>query len=248
MGSAVYHQYDRKAPSFCSDVLAKFGTNPYGQPLFRVSWSESVLEQVGGTWEDRAKEDEVNRIAIAGSFVHDTNPVVAKTAAFRWVPRYPFPEPRWVLEKWLPTSVSPDYWYNTPQLLDFESGLPLLGPYLEHGDYHLCYKLEDRGKFMPVTASVVEYYARLIEAGKEYSDVQKRLAIEERLKRAKRDYDNRFDAVWDDAQLAGGTENLFMSMRGGKSKDRVKPEDVKFGNVDDIPLNLPRKSGFSQLF
>ncbi|MDE2107041.1 MAG: hypothetical protein KGL39_58075, partial [Patescibacteria group bacterium] len=38
----------RKPPSWCKSLLSRFGTNLYGQPLYRVIWSEDRLEPVPG--------------------------------------------------------------------------------------------------------------------------------------------------------------------------------------------------------
>ena len=54
------------------------------------------------------------------------------------------------------------------------------------------------------------------------------------------------DAVFDDAQPAFGVTRLMSSGYGGKTADRVKPEDVSLASVDRLPAWLPRKAGFYQ--
>ena len=66
---------------------------------------------------------------------------------------------------------------------------------------------------------------------------------EVRLARKQRDYDNMFDAVYDDAQLAGGTTNLFQAVSGPKT-NRKTVDDVK---IVAAPKGLPTKAGHRQL-
>jgi len=64
------------------------------------------------------------------------------------------------------------------------------------------------------------------------------------MERQQREWSNRVDAIFDDSQLAGGTSNLFMSMRGAKSAARTKPEDVTFADADTLPSWVPKTAGF----
>jgi hypothetical protein len=217
----VLAQYDRPTPPWVEAVLRKFGNNPYGQPLFRIVWSEGVLEHV-----------------------------LQPSGNYGWQQRYPGAE-RWILEKWLPPSYSREQWYRLFSMPVMDDGTGqlmgrcILGPYLEHGDYHCCYKLEFRGEFMPLTVAVVEYYARLIEAGKEYTEVQNKFAIEQRVAKEKRDWENRCDAIFDDAQPAFGVQRI-MTGYGAKTS-RTKPEDVSLRSVEELPDWVPRTPGFRQM-
>lgn len=202
-------------------MLAKFGRTPYGQPLFRVVWSETRMEQV-----------------------------LLHTGEYGWQMRY-LGDPCWILEKWLAPSYSREEWYR---LFSVQVSDPVsnqlwakcyLGPYLEHGDYHACYRLERYGKPMPLTLAIIEYYARLIEAGREATEAQRRYAIEQRHARERRDWENRFDAIFDDAQPAFGVQAI-MSGYGAKTT-RVKPEDVSLGSVEKLPDWVPRTPGFHQV-
>ena len=177
--------------------------------------------------------------------VVDSNPVLSESAEYRTVPRYR-DKHRWVLEKWLPCSYSRDEWYSDQRLVDQKSGLHLLGPYPEQGDYHAAYILEVRGEYVDLSAGLIEYYCRLNEAAREHTDAQRREAIEERIRRERRDWENRFDAIFDDAQPSFGVTSI-MSGYGEKTKDRVKPEDVKFESMDNAPEWIPRTPGFKQI-
>lgn len=220
MRYSVGAQYDRQTPVWVSQVLSKFGKNPYGEPIFRIVWSEGRMEQV-----------------------------LLATGHYGWQQRYE--GAFWALEKWLPTSYSQDMWYelfavpvSDPVSSELWS-MSYLGPYLEHGDYHLCYRLERDGVAMPLTMAIVEYYCRLIEHGKEYGHVEKQEAIAARHAKAKKDWERRCDDVFDDSQPAFGV-GAVMTGYGAKTS-RVKPEDVNLARVEDLPDWVPRTPGFRQI-
>lgn len=239
------HQYDRRTPEWTAEVLEKFGRNHFGVNIYRVVWGESRMEMVGGTWLNRLHGDESNHVTHRGRMIVDSNPVLSQSAEYRTVPRYPGKE-RWVLEKWLPCSYSRDDWYSDSRLVDQQSGLHLCGPFPEHGDYHAAYVLEVGGEYIDLTAGVLEYYCRLNEAAREHTDAQRRNAIEDRVMREKRDWENRVDDIFDDSQPAFGVTSI-MSGSGEKTKDRTRPEDVKFEDVNDLPDWMPKQSGFHQI-
>ena len=89
-----------------------FGISENGSNLYRVVFSTSRLQLLGGKWKDGRTE-------------------------YRWVPRYPTPVPMWVLEKWLSAA---DYagaeseWPKCP-----ETGLLTMGPYPKDGEYEFCF-------------------------------------------------------------------------------------------------------------
>lgn len=218
---SVLAQYDRPTPPWVAQMLRKFGTNRYGQPNFRIVWSEGVMEQV-----------------------------LLYTGEYGWQQRYPG-DPCWMLEKWLPTSYSREQWYETfaVQVSDpISSELwtkSYLGPYLEFGDYHACYRMERNGEPMPLTMAIIEYYCRLIEHGKEYSILENVEAQRAIRAREKRDWERKCDDVFDDSQPAFGV-GAVMTGYGAKTS-RVKPEDVNLASVDDLPDWVPRTPGFRQV-
>lgn len=240
----VTRQFDREAPSFCADILAKFGFDSIGDPIYRVVWSESQFETIGGVWEERADSTRGTSIVRRGNMLVDSNPVVTTKVGYKQVSKYPDfkgKNARWILEKKLPCSYTPAQWDWF--FFDPASGLYHSGPYPEHGEYWCSKILTDRGEYMEPTADVIEYYARLVAAGDEYAEYQKKEAQEERRRRQQRDYDNNFDAVWDDSQLAGGTTNIFQAVSGPKT-NRKSVDDVKFV---EAPKGLPTKAGHRQL-
>lgn len=241
MTSSELHSYDRTPPAYCAQILSKFGQNPYGENIFRVVWSESQTELVGGVWEDRVFERGTT-IVKDKNFTRDDNPVIARTAAYRRVLKYSDAK-CWILEKWLPCSYSP--WLWNYRFMDVESGLNILGPYPEFGDYHCCYRLTDRGKYREPSAFIIEYYARMIQAGLEYTEAHRKAAFEARIKKQQRDFDNRFDAIFHDSQAAGGTTNLFQAVSGPKT-NRKSVDDVKIIERPDTPWT-PAESGNRQV-
>lgn len=92
--------------------LRSFGIAENGSNLYRVVFSTSRLQMLGGKWKDGRTE-------------------------YRWVPRYPVPTPFWALEKWLSAA---DYagaeseWPKDP-----ETGLFTMGPYPRDGEYEYCF-------------------------------------------------------------------------------------------------------------
>jgi hypothetical protein len=240
----VTAQYDRETPSFCQDILRKFGQNHLGENIYQIIWSEVPTETVGGMWEERADPTKGTSVVRRGKMLMDSNPVIKKHPCYKEISKYPDfkgDKARWILEKWLPCSFSPEIWHW--KFYDSASGLYLSGPYPEHGEYWFSKVLTDRGNYIECTADVVEYYARLIAAADEYPEHAKREAYEERQKRKQREYDNRFDDIFHDAQVAGGTMSLFQAVSGPKT-NRKSVDDVKFV---EAPAHLPKTPGNRQL-
>jgi hypothetical protein len=156
------------------------GTNRFGEPHYRAVWGWSRLAWIGGKWEDRNAAGELIR----------------ETVELRLVPKYE-PHDRWHIERWLPPEAygSPRDWYA--QTLEREggpaslfAGVPALGPYPVRGEYeHCCTLAGRRGEFVQLTATLAEYIARAIEAGRHVSPGQRRRAIERREEHNERDYD-----------------------------------------------------------
>lgn len=237
------HQYDRETPAFAAEILSKFGTNDYGEPIFRIVWSETQFETMGGVYEERANPMVSSHITKWGQMLVDSNPVVRINATYKTVTKYPDfqgDKARWILEKWKPCSYSPAQWDY--EFLDRSVGIYLSGPYPERGEYWFSKVLTVRGDYLEVTAEFVEYYARLIAAGDEYSDVQKQIAMRTRRERAQKDKNNQFDAVFHDAMPVGGVTAAYSGP--GKKTNRRSVDDVK---ILPVPTGLPTTGGSRQL-
>lgn len=169
-------------------------------------------------WEDRGERTPATNTEV---FLEGKDTTVdRKVAEYRWVQKYP--APRWVLEKWL-TAIeyggSPTSW-NIVQKEE-ESGLLVLGPYPEKGEYEECYIFPEGEP--PSTA--VETIIQLIEAGRKYSYAENRDAHLRALHQQKKDSVNRAEAIWRDSQDA--FNNLPSNVRPGKrTADQVKLDHI----------------------
>lgn len=94
--------------------LTRYGSNPYGEPLYRVVFAPSVRHLVGGRWRDGAVE-------------------------YRSRPTYGHIGNEWVLERWVPA-----HEYCGMSQSDYEirfrneTGLFTMGPYPSNGTYVMC--------------------------------------------------------------------------------------------------------------
>lgn len=50
------------APTYHPTSMARFGLNPYGQPLWRIVFAESVKRLVGGLWPDGKEEYRLRKV------------------------------------------------------------------------------------------------------------------------------------------------------------------------------------------
>jgi hypothetical protein len=170
-----------EATAFVERVLRLAGgNNRFGEPNYRAVWGWSRLGWIGGKWEDRD---------AAGTLVREV-------IELRLAPKYA-PHDRWHIERWLPPEAygSPREWYA--QTIERENGIsvPALGPYPRRGEYEHCFTLSGPGgEFVQLTPTVAEHIAGAIERGRHASAVRRRVAIEERERRAEREYD---EWVWE---------------------------------------------------
>jgi hypothetical protein len=92
--------------------MARFGLNPYGEPLYRIVFAPSRRYLCVGEWPDGAN-------------------------CARWARLYTRLGNIWVMEKWLPAAdfakCTQDHW-NLHMLA--------LGPWPEKGDYEICHPFE----------------------------------------------------------------------------------------------------------
>jgi len=95
--------------------MLRYGLNPYGEPLYRIVFTQSRRHLVGGAW------------AGEGNTYH-------------WVPKYRQITAPWILERWRPEVVSRKKWET--EMVDPVSGWPLLGPYPSRGDYDMVWEFD----------------------------------------------------------------------------------------------------------
>jgi hypothetical protein len=162
------------------------GTNPYGEPNYRVVWGWNRLAWIGGKFEERDP--------ASGSLLREV-------VELRQEPKYPAVN-RWHIEKWLPpeTYGSPRMWYA--QTIERENGvsIPALGPYPSRGEYEHCFTLEGpRGEFVQLTPTVAEHIARAIEWSRLFPRSAKKRALHDRQQRQENAYDRWAYDLLDDA-------------------------------------------------
>jgi hypothetical protein len=151
------------------------GRNRFALPNYRAVWGWSRLGWIGGKWADRDAEGNLIR----------------EVMCLRREPKY-VPHDRWHIERWMApeTYGSPREWYAQTIERDGGVGIPALGPYPLRGEYEHCFTLQSsRGEFVQLTATVAEYVARAIEAGRHADASQRRAAIDAREEKSERDYD-----------------------------------------------------------
>lgn len=110
----------REAPAWFQDRLTSTGgTNPYGDPIFKLVWSQS------------------ERMTVGGYFAKDG------FTGYREMPAYG-PDPAWCIVMWEPAPCygTPWRWYSAHK--DEATGLQELGAYPVNGRHRLIQKLVHR--------------------------------------------------------------------------------------------------------
>jgi hypothetical protein len=189
--------------------LKGFGTNPYGEPIFRVVWSESRYYLVGASHVEYDGDPANDRKLKQQG--RDPN-IVRRTVGYKWLPLYPG-QPRWIMEMWKSpigftgcTKEQWDIYYRDPI-----SNLSTLGPYPERGEYAECsgYPLSK----IPTRDEIVRFIY-FVKAGWNYNFAQKKQANDEALAKKEKDKFNQFEAQFKDAQQA--FNNRPSNIRPGK--------------------------------
>lgn len=97
--------------------MDRFGQNPFGEKLYRIVYSASRRNLVGGVWPDG----------------YD---------GFRWAPTYPHIQPdAWVLERWL----SPEEFAQVTREEWDSRFAGILGPFPSRGEYQHCHTFDAVG-------------------------------------------------------------------------------------------------------
>jgi hypothetical protein len=179
--------------------MKRYGVTPYGEALYRVVFSDSRTDLIGGKWPDGVCD-------------------------YREVRRYPEIH-NWVLEKWM---TSEEYAgkreeYERAQL-DLESGLYTCGPYPSRGEYQLCYVFP----YAPGDGEITRIVTA-IKLSRDIHPAHRKDAIMGRYEHAERDRSNRFDGLWDNAMGSFNRYDTVIPMRAPKPGERSgfkKPSDM----------------------
>ena len=150
--------------------MAGYGENLFGQPIYRLVYSDSRTDLVGGKWPDGNCE-------------------------YREVPRYPAIKGQWIMEKWVSAEdyAGPREAYEMQQL-DIESGLYTCGPYPHRGEYTHCHTFIGSPTEMQVGWAVHNN-----KMSRDLTPGARKQGIMEPLEKQKREQDARFSDIWDNA-------------------------------------------------
>ena len=105
----------RSVSIFPGIPMGRFGENIFAEPIYRLVFSDSRTDLLGGKWPDG-------------------------NCDYREVPRYPALKGQWIMEKWLSAEeyAGTREEYELTQF-DAESGLYTCGPYPHRGEYTYCH-------------------------------------------------------------------------------------------------------------
>lgn len=178
-----------------AEILLAGGTNPYGNPLYRIVWGYNRIVPIHGEWQDweyytGTLTDKFTGHKETRKFVKLKNSIIET----RLLPKY-LPGNCWHLEVWRPPSEygTPEQWKERGQEIFDGFTINTSGPYPDRGEYELCYPLThdgtSRGTPIPLIADVVAEIVRMIEWSKgRYNFLERRAAIEQRIRREEEGY------------------------------------------------------------
>ena len=161
---------EKKPQLWVGASLRKFGINTYGEPLFRVVFSDSRTQKVGGKHTERSKKPASTAEIVANDGKDNYD---SEWVGYKYYPLY-HGKHCYVLEKWL-SSVdfggTPKLWEI--QQTDPETGLLVCGPYPSRGEYLGIHF------FSPgyPSVSAVEAVIGMVLAGSNYTPAQKKEAM-----------------------------------------------------------------------
>lgn len=150
--------------------MERFGENLFAQPLYRLVFSDSRTDLLGGKWPDG-------------------------NCDYREVPRYPAIKGQWIMEKWQPAEeyAGTREQYELQQF-DAESGLYTCGPYPHRGEYTYCHTFIGAPTEMQVGWAVYNN-----KASRDLTPGARKQGIMEPLEKQERGQSQRFDDIWGDA-------------------------------------------------
>ena len=130
-GAAVkrkFREYGLRPP----DALQRFcrehgGLNPFGGPMYRLSWAPACLTWMAGQWRVNDEHGNFKYWKIDAGYA----------------PKYPQLGERWILESWREAQMSPTEWEAVNrQLEDNGEMLGKIGPYPHEGHYECVFHFQ----------------------------------------------------------------------------------------------------------
>ena len=194
--------------------MGRFGENLFAQPLYRIVFSDSRTDLLGGKWPDGV-------------------------CAYREVPRYPGIKGQWILEKWVPAE---DYAGTRTQYefaqWDAESGLMTCGPYPHRGEYTYCHTFIGQPTEMQVGWAVYNN-----KMSRDLTPGQRKQGIMEPLEKQQREQDARFDDIWGESMGPFVGADTVVSFAGNGRAGFKRPSDMPMPRFDQS-APLPTSDNF----
>jgi hypothetical protein len=210
-------------PSVARELELAGGLNRYHEPNFRVVWGYNRIVPMTGTWEEWEKvvgmlTDKVTGVVGTREFIR----LVSSVTETRQVPKY-LPANCWHLEGWRPPEEygSPEAWRKQGEEVVAGMTIDTAGEFPARGEYELIFPLThdftSMGQPVELVTDVVGNLVNMVRAGVErYSFVQRKAAIEQRLRREEDGFTRRtIDMLKDGMPLRGGQVARDMEKKAG---------------------------------
>jgi len=178
-----------------AELAVAGGLNPYNEPMFKVVWGFNRIVPMHGEWQTFGKY----KARLTDKFTghHEERDFIKLESSVietRLVPKY-LPGNAWHLEMWRPPEEygSPEEWRKLGEEVIGGLTVDTAGPFPSRGEYELCYPLTtdatSRGEPLPLIADLVmELAARIRQEREQINLVQRRAAIEQRVRREEEGY------------------------------------------------------------
>lgn len=204
----------RSVSQFPGIAMAGYGENLFGQPIYRLVFSDSRTDLLGGKWPDGACE-------------------------YREVPRYPGIRGQWIMEKW----VSAEEYAGTREMyelqqFDADSGLYTCGPYPHRGEYTFCHQFIGQPTEMQVGWAVYNN-----KISRDLTPGQRKEGIMTPLEKQQKEQDARFSDIWDNAMGPWHKADAVVSMAASHRAGFKRGSDMPLERFDQASP-LPTRDGF----
>jgi hypothetical protein len=189
--------------------MKRYGENPYAEALYRVVFSDSRTDLLGGKWPDGNCE-------------------------YRESPRYPGIRGQWILEKWCSAEeyAGTREEYERTQF-DADSGLLTCGPYPYRGEYVHCYTFP----CAPGDGMIYQIVSAL-KISRDLTAGHRKQGIMEPLEKQQRARDARFSDIWDNSmgpwQKADAVVSFAPSTRAGFKRGSDMPVE-RWSQASPLP-------------
>ena len=193
----------RPVPEYCSRILSRFGTNPYGEPIYRVVWGQSrAMEVVTGGWWPVEDVVEYRRIKVGTT-------------------------DKYIVQKWLPAET-----YGSPELFfsaysnNLDHGLWSDPCYPSRGRYEHVYTFRD---FRP-TVYEMNLIVMCLEQNKLYSKHERLYAEEQKRLKEEKEKENKISDIINGEMISHmGTPYFQQKLDEFERKKKLTADQIKNG-------------------